>query len=194
MIKLIVGLGNPGIEYSKTRHNIGFISINKLVEFFNIKKFSNRYNSIYFEINNLKGNKVFFLMPQTYMNNSGIAVQAFCRFFKIQTNDVVVIHDDIDLELGKIKVKIGGGHGGHNGLKSIDQHIGQNYLRIRLGVGKPHSGIDVADYVLNNFSKTEETIANRMVDFVADNISELLNKNVSADDISRFIAMYSNKP
>jgi PTH1 family peptidyl-tRNA hydrolase len=194
MIKLIVGLGNHGVKYLKTRHNIGFMAIKKLVENFDLKTFNKRYDAIYYEMNFSKDIKIILIMPQTYMNNSGVAVQKFCRFFKIPANDVIVIHDDIDLELGKIKVKIGGGNGGHNGLKSIDQHIGANYLRIRLGVGKPQNDMDVADYVLNNFSKSEEVIVNLMVDFIVNNISDLLGVNISLDDISRFIAKYINQP
>jgi PTH1 family peptidyl-tRNA hydrolase len=193
MIKLIVGLGNHGVKYLKTRHNIGFMAIKKLVENFDLKTFNKRYDAIYYEMNFSKDIKIILIMPQTYMNNSGVAVQKFCRFFKIPANDVIVIHDDIDLELGKIKVKIGGGNGGHNGLKSIDQHIGANYLRIRLGVGKPQNDMDVADYVLNNFSKSEEVIVNLMVDFIVNNISDLLGVNISLDDISRFVAKYSNQ-
>ena len=194
MIKLIVGLGNHGPKYVKTRHNIGFMAVNQLVEYFNLKTFNKRYDAIYYEINLSKDTKIILIMPQTYMNNSGVAVQGFCRFFKIPTSDVIVIHDDIDLELGKIKVKIGGGNGGHNGLKSVDQHIGPNYLRIRLGVGKPQNDINVADYVLNNFSMADSIVVNQMIDFIVDNISDLLGANITLDDISRFIAKYSNKP
>lgn len=192
-MKLIVGLGNPGIEYAKTRHNIGFIVIQEIAKKLNIEKFSSKYNALYAETKIAK-NKVLLVMPQTYMNRSGTAVQGFCTFFKIKPEDVIAIHDDIDLETGKIKVKLGGGNGGHNGLKSIDQCIGQNYWRIRLGIGKPVGPIDVADYVLSNFSKSDEKVVEEMCQFVVNNVEDLLVENLSSDNTSRFLAKYSKKP
>jgi PTH1 family peptidyl-tRNA hydrolase len=183
-MKLIVGLGNPGQEYLKTRHNIGFMVIDAIIK----KSFCNaakKFNSMYCKLNE----QLICVMPQTYMNNSGIAVQSFCRFFKIKTEDVIVIHDDIDLELGKIKIKVGGGNGGHNGLKSIDTQIGLNYLRIRLGIGRPTSS--TADYVLQNFTKLELEFVEKMIVFVSENIAILTKQTVSANEISRFLSDYS---
>lgn len=191
-MKLVVGLGNPGPEYSKTRHNIGFLAVDKIVEKFNIKKSSTRFSSTYYELN--AKNKLIVVMPQTYMNRSGIAIQGFCNFFKIPSKDVMVIHDDLDLDLGRIKVKIGGGSGGHNGLKSVDQHIGQNYLRIRLGIGKPDKQVDVADYVLKKFYDEEKLIVDIMTSFVAENIEDLLVDDLSLNTLSRFLAKYNKKP
>lgn len=192
-MKLLVGLGNPGEEYSKTRHNIGFLAIYEIAKRFGVEKFNSKYNSLCAEIKVGK-HKVLLIMPQGYMNRSGSAVQGFCTFFKIKPEDIVVIHDDIDLDIGKIKVKRGGGTGGHNGLKSIDQCIGQNYLRIRLGIGKPNGPIDVADYVLGRFKKDEEGYVAEMIQFVTNNIEDLLVGEVSPDNISRFLAKYSKKP
>jgi PTH1 family peptidyl-tRNA hydrolase len=192
-MKLLVGLGNPGEEYSRTRHNIGFLAINEIAKKFHVEKFNSKYNSLCTEIK-IGKNRILLVMPQTYMNRSGTAVQGFCTFFRIKPENVIVIHDDIDLDTGRIKVKLGGGHGGHNGLKSMDQCIGQNYLRVRLGIGKPIGPIDVADYVLSRFHRDEEHYVSEMIQFVANNIDDLLIENVSADNISRFLAKYSKKP
>lgn len=186
MVKIIVGLGNPGEKYIKTRHNIGFMAIEELKTKFSYKQVK-KFNSICYEINGSE--KLILMMPQTYMNNSGLAVQSICAFYKVKIENVIVIHDDIDLELGKIKIKIGGGHGGHNGLRSIDQMIGNAYLRIRLGVGKD-SQVETSNYVLQNFNQSELISVDRMIDFITNNISELTKDSVSPNDISRFLNHY----
>lgn len=184
-MKLVVGLGNPGPQYARTRHNIGFLTLFAIAQARDLTCTQKKFDSIFFS----EKNKLY-VLPQTYMNNSGVAVQNFSSFFKINSSDIIVIHDDIDLELGKIKVKIGGGHGGHNGLKSIDQHIGNNYLRVRLGIGKqPY--IDTADYVLQNFTRNEMIVVEKMILFVTAKIDDLLKDNVSADDISTFLTSYN---
>lgn len=151
---IIVGLGNYGTEYLLTRHNAGFIIVNSLVHHYgfswNIKaKLSSAISN-----GNVDDNKVMFLKPQTYMNSSGRAVSAACIYYKVHTKNVVVIHDDLDLELGKIKCKIGGSSGGHNGIKSIDQHIGSDYARIRVGIRTNHYQ-DASEYVLGNFTNEQ---------------------------------------
>ncbi len=148
---LYVGLGNPGSAYAMHRHNIGWRVIDHLVSDLGARNISKAsFQGELYRLGNL-----FFLKPTTYMNLSGTSVQAVTNFFKIDTEDVVVIHDDIDLPFGAIRFKQGGGHGGHNGLRSIDEHITRDYNRIRLGVGKPEYKSQVADYVLHDFSPDE---------------------------------------
>lgn len=146
---LIVGLGNPGAAYEKNRHNIGFMVVDHLV---GLIKASN-VTKASFQGELFKSDKIHLLKPTTYMNLSGRSVLAVKQFYKIEK--LIVIHDDIDLEFGSLRFKIGGGNGGHNGLKSIDSLLGREYIRVRMGVGKPeHKGM-VADYVLSDFSEEE---------------------------------------
>ncbi len=154
-MKLVVGLGNPGKQYSMNRHNIGFRAVDLICENYGFSDFRLRDKAFVAE-GKLDSHKVLIVKPLTYMNLSGQAVGVFMRFHKIPVEDVIVIHDDIDLAFGQIKLKQGGGHGGHNGLKSIDSQIGKNYWRLRIGVGHPGHRDLVSAYVLNNFSKDEE--------------------------------------
>ncbi len=180
-MNLLVGLGNPGDQYSKTRHNIGFMVIEKMTRRVQLQKKFSSFYTIH--------DGIILVMPQIYMNKSGESVGQISRFYKIPTTNIFVIHDDIDLKLGKIKVKIGGGNGGHNGLKSIDQHIGSNYIRIRLGVDRPYYE-DVADYVLQNFKQDELPLVEKMINFVIENISDLIKNNISQDEIGKFLGKY----
>lgn len=148
-MKLIVGLGNIGERYKLNRHNVGFLAVDYLVDEFNA-----------FKINFSKGDlfkikEFLFLKPSTFMNNSGESVALVKSFYKIENENIIVIHDDIDLKLGALKFKKGGSSGGHNGLKSIDKHIGNDYYRIRIGVGRPEKKEEVVNYVLSDFSKDE---------------------------------------
>ena len=161
---LFVGLGNPGTQYENTRHNIGFKVIDKLVNDYVIDGLSARdisknsfLGQLYRSANSL------FLKPATYMNLSGKSAQPVKNFFKIELADVVVIHDDIDLPFGAVRFKRGGGHGGHNGLKSLDEYIGKDYLRVRIGVGKPKHKSQVADYVLHDFSSDEKESLEKLI-------------------------------
>ena len=171
---LIVGLGNIGEKYQLTRHNVGFMVIDEITKSLatsNIQK-SNFHSTLE------KSSYDLFSKPTTYMNNSGMAVQAIKEYYKLEMEDIIVIHDDIDLPFGTVKFKIGGGHGGHNGLRSIDAHIGKEYTRVRIGVGKPQDKADVANYVLNNFSKEE---LNKLPDIIAhtvDAIKALKSENI----------------
>jgi len=168
---LIIGLGNPGKEYQYTRHNIGFIAANELAKqydaSFSVKK---KFNCEIAE-NNDKEEKLTFIKPTTYMNLSGKSVISIKTYY-------FVIHDDIDLDVGRVKFKTGGGNGGHNGLKSIDAAIGNNYNRIRIGVGRPQNNQDVADYVLNNFLKSEYEIAIQAIDKIANNFDLILENKL----------------
>jgi PTH1 family peptidyl-tRNA hydrolase len=149
---LIVGLGNPGDEYSGTRHNAGFMAVDRLAgDGASWKKEKNALLSA----TTVCGRKIIFAKPQTYMNNSGAAVQAIMAFYKIPLENLAVIHDDMDLRVGDVREKVGGGSAGHNGIKSIDNAVGRDYLRIRIGVGHPRdfgSRISPADWVLGKFS------------------------------------------
>ena len=160
---LFVGLGNPGSQYENTRHNIGFRVIDKLVDDFGARDISK--TSFQGKLYRF-GNRLF-LKPATYMNLSGKSVQSVKQFFKIDIEDIVVIHDDIDLPFGAVRFKKGGGHGGHNGLKSLDDSIGREYLRVRVGVGKPEHKSQVADYVLHDFSEDEMQKVPQLIEHLA---------------------------
>lgn len=148
--KLIIGLGNPGTDYAKTRHNAGFWFVESLstLDF----SLNTRFKSKFCEINSANSganNRIYLALPQTYMNKSGEAVSAIAQFYKIQINEILVAHDELDLAPGIIRLKKGGGHGGHNGLKSIISHLGSNdFVRLRIGIGHPGHAADVANYVL----------------------------------------------
>ncbi len=161
---LFVGLGNPGSQYENTRHNIGFKVIDKLVDDLGARDISKTS----FQGKLYRFANTFFLKPTTFMNLSGKSLQAVKQFFKIELEDIIVIHDDIDLPFGAVRFKKGGGHGGHNGLRSIDSHLTKEYIRVRVGVGKPEHKSQVADYVLHNFNEEEEKVLQKLIDHVAD--------------------------
>lgn len=162
---LVIGLGNPGDKYARNRHNIGFIFLDALAEKYDVN-FASKFNGLYGEaIINEK--KIRLLKPQTYMNNSGESVVKAKKFFDIADEDVVVVYDDLDVPFSKIKIKTGGGHGGHNGLRSLDSHIGKEYQRIRFGIDHPGHKDKVHGYVLSDFSKKEaEEVAIRIQEMV----------------------------
>ena len=149
-MKLIVGLGNPGKKYELNRHNIGFLAVDYLIDEFKASKISSKFKGELF-----KAGEYLFLKPNTFMNLSGESVVLVKDFYKIDNEDIIVIHDDIDLKVGALKFKRGGSSGGHNGLKSIDQYIGNDYYRVRIGVGRPERKDEVVKYVLSDFSKEE---------------------------------------
>lgn len=153
---LIVGLGNPGEKYNKTRHNIGFDICYKIIEDYNFHNISNKFHGLFTQ-GNIHGEDIKILMPQTYMNNSGISVSEAANFYKIDLENILVIHDEINLTFGKIKIKTGGGAAGHNGLRSIDEHLGNEYKRLRFGIGKPEFKEQVHSYVLGKFISEEQT-------------------------------------
>jgi PTH1 family peptidyl-tRNA hydrolase len=166
---LIVGLGNPGKQYENTRHNIGFRVIDKLINDSGARNISkSSFQGELFKTSNL-----LFLKPTTYMNLSGTSVQAVKNFYKIELEDIIVVHDDIDLNFSALRFKNGGGHGGHNGLRSIDAMIGKEYTRVRMGVGKPIYKSQVADYVLGDFLEDEEKIISGWIAHTADAVKAL---------------------
>ncbi len=152
---LLVGLGNPGSKYQYTKHNFGFLLADQIIENFKLTTLGNKFGrQILSGI--ISNQKVLLIKPQDYMNNSGEAVLSTATFYKIPPEKIIVFHDDLDLKLGRIKAKIGGGNAGHNGLKDIDDKIGKNYVRIRLGIGRPENKeYEIADYVLSKFSNEE---------------------------------------
>ena len=173
---LIIGLGNPGPDYENTRHNIGFNAIDLIAEHFDFPSFSNKFSSLV-SSKIIDSNKITLLKPQTYMNLSGQSASQIIHFYKISLKDVIVIHDDLDLKLAQVKMKIAGGSGGHNGIKSIDQHLGINYYRIRLGIGKPVTQQDISKFVLNKFSQEESNLMTKAINSLLDNFGLILSKD-----------------
>jgi len=149
-MKLIIGLGNPGKKYELNRHNIGFLAVDYLINEFQASKISSKFKGELF-----KAGEYLFLKPNTFMNLSGESVVLVKDFYKIPNEDIIVIHDDIDLKIGALRFKRGGSSGGHNGLKSIDRYIGNDYYRVRIGVGRPERKDEVVNYVLSDFNKEE---------------------------------------
>ena len=188
---LIVGLGNPGAEYQGTRHNAGFMAADALADAYSFSSFKSKFDGLIAE-GTIDGEKCLLLKPQTFMNLSGNAVIKAASFYKILPEQIIVIHDDMDLQPGQMKAKLGGGAGGHNGLKSIDSHIGANYNRIRLGVGHPQaSGDAVVNHVLSRFSKTDAELLARNIEIVVKDIPVLLKKGVG--NFSNQIALDNKK-
>lgn len=165
-MKLFVGLGNAGRDYAKHRHNVGFMAIDKIADHHNFGSWKDRFQG---EVSDgrLEGERILLLKPQTYMNESGRSVASAARYLKIAPEDVIVFYDEIDLAAGKLKVKVGGGNAGHNGLRSITQHFGNDYQRIRIGVGHPGNKEQVANYVLSNFAKTDLVWLEPMLEEIA---------------------------
>ena len=178
---LIVGLGNPGKFYRNNRHNIGYKIVDNIRETYNFPDFSKKFKSE-FSKSELNKNILFLLKPTTFMNNSGIALKEFKSFYNIDINNIYVIHDEIDLDQGRVKVKNGGGHNGHNGLKSIDKLIGKNYNRIRVGVSRPskiyEENIDenISNWVLSDFTSNEkDKWLDNTINYVSEMIISLIN-------------------
>lgn len=166
---LVVGLGNPGPEYAYHRHNIGYMALDDIVERHGFGPYRFKFQGELAE-GRLGGGKAWALKPATFMNESGRSVGQAIRFFKLAPDQVVVIHDDLDLPPGKCRVKKGGGNGGHNGLRSIDAHIGPEYWRVRLGIGHPGRKELVRGYVLHDFAKSDEAWLDPLLEAVADAI------------------------
>jgi len=179
---LLAGLGNPGPRYTENRHNIGFMAVDEIVRRHSFSPWRNRFQADCAE-GRLGDEKVLALKPQTYMNESGRAVGEALRFFKLAPENVIVIYDEIDLAPGKVRVKQGGGTGGHNGIRSIESHIGKDFWRVRLGVGHPGQKEMVHGHVLSDFAKADKVWLEKLLDAVATEIPAL-----AAGDAPRFMS------
>jgi PTH1 family peptidyl-tRNA hydrolase len=177
-MRLFVGLGNPGSGHVGNRHNVGFMAVQAIARQYDIAPWRRRFQGVAVE-GELGGEKVMLLLPGTYMNESGRAVGEAVNFYKLGLADVVVFHDELDLSPGKLRVKVGGGNAGHNGLRSITSHVGNDYRRVRIGIGHPGDKNLVERYVLMDFAKDERGWVETMVDAIADN-APLLAKGEDA--------------
>lgn len=161
---LVVGLGNPGAEYVNTRHNVGFMAVDALAGA--DATWKKEKNALTYATT-IDGRRVIFVKPQTYMNNSGVAVLALMTFYKVPLENIIVIHDDMDLKIGDVREKIGGGSAGHNGIKSIDANVGRDYKRVRIGIGHPRDfdlPMEPADWVLGRFGAVQIAAINNVID------------------------------
>lgn len=182
-MKLIVGLGNPGREYENTRHNVGFMVLDNYCRLKNISVTSSKFSGLYGK-GNINGEQVIFLKPQKYMNLSGEVVRDFVNFFKIDVSDILIISDDLDLDVGRYKLKLSGSSGGHNGLKDIEKNLGtKNYKRFKIGISN-NKNYDTKDYVLGKFSSSDKEILDKIIslssnildDYFVDNFDKLMSK------------------
>jgi peptidyl-tRNA hydrolase, PTH1 family len=177
-MRLLVGLGNPGARYAGNRHNIGFMVVEAIARRHSIGPWRRRFHGVAAE-GPVGGERALLLLPDTYMNDSGLAVADAARFYKLEPGNVIVVHDELDLAPGKVRVKVGGGAAGHNGLRSITAHIGNDYKRVRIGVGHPGDKDLVLNYVLADFAKSERPWVEALCDVIADN-AELIVKGADS--------------
>ena len=174
---LFVGLGNPTPDSENNRHNIGFKIIDAINQKFRLSKQKPKFKGL-LTTGNINNNKVFAIKPLTFMNNSGICIRELIEYFKIEAEDVMVFHDDLDIDFGKIKAKFGGSSAGHNGIESIDKFIGKDYSRIRVGIGKPEKKIEVSDFVLTNFTEEEKIELQKVINSIIDSMPILIDKKL----------------
>ena len=174
---LFVGLGNPTPDSENNRHNVGFKIIDSINKEFSLSKQKPKFKGL-LTTGNIGDKKVYAIKPLTFMNNSGVCIRELIEYFKIDAEDVIVFHDDLDIEFGKIKAKFGGSSAGHNGIASIDKFIGKDYSRVRIGIGKPKNGIEVADYVLQNFDEDESIGIEKISKDITESISILVEKKL----------------
>jgi len=174
---LLVGLGNPSPDNTYNRHNVGFSIIDAINEKFKLSKQKPKFKGL-LTTGKINEQKVFAIKPLTFMNNSGICVKELMDYFKIEVKNVFVFHDDMDVVLGKIKVKNGGSNAGHNGIDSIDKNIGKNYSRIRIGIGRPKNNSSAADHVLENFSGDEKNSLEKVTNNIIESIYTLIDKDL----------------
>ncbi|NNU79427.1 aminoacyl-tRNA hydrolase [Halovulum dunhuangense] len=187
-MKILAGLGNPGAKYDRTRHNIGFMAVDAIAGAQGFGPWRAKFQGQVAE-GTIGTEKVLLLKPETYMNLSGQSVGEAMRFYKLTPADVIVFHDELDLAPGKMRVKTGGGHAGHNGLRSLHQHIGADYLRVRLGIGHPGDKALVSHYVLSPFAKADEDWLTDLLDGIGRAVPHLV-----AGDASRFQTAVAARP
>ena len=174
---LLVGLGNPTPNNSNNRHNVGFLVIDAINEKFKLSKQKPKFKGL-LTTGKINEQKVFAIKPLTFMNSSGICIKELIEYFKIDVKDVFVFHDDMDIDIGKVKVKFGGKNAGHNGIDSIDKNIGKNYSRVRIGVGRPKKNSTGAEHVLDNFSNDEKGNVEKVTKNITESLSILINKDL----------------
>ena len=174
---LFVGLGNPTPNSENNRHNIGFKIIDAINNKFKLSKQKPKFKGL-LTTGNINNKKVYAIKPLTFMNNSGICIRELMEYFKIDAEDVIVFHDDLDIDFGKVKAKFGGSDAGHNGIASIDKFIGKEYSRVRIGIGKPKNNTAVNEHVLKDFDEDEKTELESIKENITDNLSILIEKKL----------------
>ena len=186
---VLVGLGNPETKYSLNRHNVGFMAIDNLVESYKLGPYKTKFQS-HIVTKKINNTPIIFAKHQTFMNLSGQSVRNILNFYKLECKNLIVIHDDLDLNIGIVKTKIGGSSGGHNGLKNLDSIVGKNYRRLRIGIGHPGNKNLVTNHVLGDFSKNENIIINNIIKNITLNLDKIIkNKD---DNLSEFLAKNIN--
>ena len=174
---LFVGLGNPTPNSENNRHNIGFKIIDAINQKFGLSKQKPKFKGL-LTTGNINNKKIYAIKPLTFMNNSGICIRELLEYFKIDAENVIVFHDDLDIDFGKIKTKFGGSSAGHNGVDSIDKFIGKEYSRVRIGIGKPNTKLDVSDFVLKNFDEEEIQELKKITTNITNSLSILIDKKL----------------
>ena len=174
---LLVGLGNPTPDSNDNRHNIGFKIIDAINQKFGLSKQKPKFKGL-LTTGNISNKKVYAIKPLTFMNNSGICIRELIEYFKINSEDVIVFHDDLDIDFTKIKAKFAGSDAGHNGIASIDKFIGKEYSRVRVGIGKPEPKIEVSDFVLTNFTDEEKVKLEKVIQNIIESIPILIDKKL----------------
>jgi len=174
---LLVGLGNPTPDSKNNRHNIGFKIIDAINQKFALSKQKPKFKGL-LTTGNISNQKVYAIKPLTFMNNSGICIRELIEYFKIGVEDIIVFHDDLDIDFGKIKAKFGGTNAGHNGIASIDKFIGKDYSRVRIGIGRPEPKVNVSDYVLNDFNDDEKQEINKITYNIIDSMLMLVDRKL----------------
>lgn len=188
MVKMIVGLGNPGSKYNDTKHNIGFMAVDRIVKKLDVNFTEDKNFKAEIGSDFINGEKIYFIKPTTFMNNSGIAVKALLTYYNISIKDMIIIYDDLDMEVGKIRFRQKGSAGGHNGIKSIIAHLGtQEFDRIKVGIGRPNGRMTVINHVLGKFDKNDEI----MILNTLDKVDNAVNYYLQTNDFQKTMQKYN---
>ncbi|HGI9142450.1 TPA: aminoacyl-tRNA hydrolase [Streptococcus agalactiae] len=188
MVKMIVGLGNPGSKYNDTKHNIGFMAVDRIVKKLDVNFTEDKNFKAEIGSDFINGEKIYFIKPTTFMNNSGIAVKALLTYYNISIKDMIIIYDDLDMEVGKIRFRQKGSAGGHNGIKSIIVHLGtQEFDRIKVGIGRPNGRMTVINHVLGKFDKNDEI----MISNTLDKVDNAVNYYLQTNDFQKTMQKYN---
>ncbi|HGI5923773.1 TPA: aminoacyl-tRNA hydrolase [Streptococcus agalactiae] len=188
MVKMIVGLGNPGSKYNDTKHNIGFMAVDRIVKNLDVNFTEDKNFKAEIGSDFINGEKIYFIKPTTFMNNSGIAVKALLTYYNISIKNMIIIYDDLDMEVGKIRFRQKGSAGGHNGIKSIIAHLGtQEFDRIKVGIGRPNGRMTVINHVLGKFDKNDEI----MISNTLDKVDNAVNYYLQTNDFQKTMQKYN---